>query len=71
MKSEKVLTSGFLMCYRASGCSSMLENLDVEAEQILKCTAHVFLGVSSAANNVFRHVEQTSRVQEFSYRKSL
>ena len=45
---------------KASDCALMLDNLDVEAEKILKCNANVILGVDNAADKVFKHVEQSS-----------
>ena len=54
----------FWMCDRAGDCAAMLENLGIEEEKMLKCNAHVILGVDNAADKVFRQVEQSIGIQK-------
>ena len=54
----------FWMCDRAGDCKTMLEHLDIEEEKIIKCTAHVILGIDAAADNVFKKTEQKIGVQK-------
>ncbi|ESO93018.1 hypothetical protein LOTGIDRAFT_162042 [Lottia gigantea] len=44
----------FWMTDRAADCSKMLECMEVQSDKILKCCAHVILGVDSAIDKVFR-----------------
>ena len=48
----------FWMTDRAGDCSTLLENLDVESSKILKCSAHLILGIDHAIDKVFRETEQ-------------
>ena len=49
---------------RVRNCTSMLDNLDVEAEKILKCNGHVILGVENVADIVFKQIEQGIGVEK-------
>ena len=42
----------------------MLDNLDIDEQKILKCNAHVILGVDHAADKVFRQTEQSIGIQK-------
>ena len=48
----------FWMTDRAGDCSTLLETLDIESSKILKCSAHLILGIDHAIDKVFRETEQ-------------
>ena len=48
----------FWMSDRASDNDIVLSDLGVEEEKVLKCTAHVVLGIDDALENVFKDFEQ-------------
>jgi hypothetical protein len=48
----------FFMTDRAGDNATLLENLDVANHKIIKCSAHVILGVDHAVDKVFRNAEQ-------------
>ena len=41
-------------------CASLLENLHITEEKILKCSVHIILGVDNAVDKVFRNTEQNN-----------
>jgi maleate cis-trans isomerase len=49
---------------RAGDCATLLENIGVTEEKILKCSAHIILGADHAADKVFKHTEQKIGVQK-------
>ena len=55
------------MSDRAGDCASLLENLGITEEKILKCSAHIILGVDHAIDKVFRNTEQNIGVQKLLY----
>ena len=54
----------FWMSDRAGDCATFLESLDVENEKVLKCCAHLILGVDHACDKVFKSTEQKIGVQK-------
>ena len=54
----------FWMSDRSGDCSVLLKNLRVENEKILKCCAHVILGMDYAINKVFWDTEQRIGIQK-------
>ena len=48
----------FFMTDRAGDNATLLESLDVDSKKIIKCSAHVILGVDHAVDKVFRNAEQ-------------
>ena len=48
----------FWITDRAGDCSVLLEKLGVESDKILKCSAHLILGIDHAIDKVFRTTEQ-------------
>ena len=54
----------FWMSDRAADCATLLDNLGVKSNQIIKCCAHVILGVDHACDKVFRDIEQKIGIQK-------
>ena len=54
----------FWMTDQAGDCATLLENLGVTKEKILKCSAHIILGADHAADKVFKNTEQKIGVQK-------
>jgi hypothetical protein len=54
----------FWITDRAGDCATMLQNLGVEDEKILKCCAHLILGIDHACDKVFKETEQKIGVQK-------
>ena len=52
----------FWMSHRDGDCASLLENLGITEENILKCSAHIILGVDHAVDKVFTNTEQNNGV---------
>lgn len=48
----------FWMTDRAGECESLLQNLGVDQSKMLKCSAHIILGIDHAIDKVYRNVEQ-------------
>ena len=48
----------FWMSDRAGDCGTMLENLNISSDKLVKCSGHVVLGGDNAADKVFRNTEQ-------------
>ena len=48
----------FWMSDRAGDCSTFLDSLDVEEAKVLKCSAHLILGVDHALEKVLKQFEQ-------------
>lgn len=48
----------FWMSDRAGDCATMLRELGINNEQVLKCCAHIILGIDSAIEKVFKDTEQ-------------
>ena len=48
----------FWMTDRAGECESLLQNLGVDHSKMLKCSAHIILGIDHAIDKVYRNVEQ-------------
>ena len=54
----------FWITDRAGDCGKLLEGLGIEEEKILKCCAHVILGVDHSIDKVFRDTEGKIGVQK-------
>ena len=54
----------FWMSDRAGDCATLLDNLGIQSNQIIKCSAHNILGVDHACDKVFRNIEQKIGVQK-------
>ena len=54
----------FWMSDRAGDCGTLLEYLGVDPEKILKCSAHIILGIDHACDKVFCNIEQKIGVQK-------
>ena len=54
----------FWMTDRAGECDSLLQNLGVEQSKMLKCSAHIILGIDNAIDKVYRNFEQKIGVQK-------
>ena len=54
----------FWMTDRAGECEGLLVNLGVDQNQMLKCSAHIILGIDHAIDKVYRNVEQKIGVQQ-------
>ena len=54
----------FWMTDRAGECDSLLQNLGVDQSKILKCSAHIILGIDNAIDKVYRNFEQKIGVQK-------
>ena len=48
----------FWITDRAGDCSALLKELGIETEKILKCSAHIILGIDHAIDKVFKTTEQ-------------
>ena len=48
----------FWMTDRAGDCSTLLQHFGIEEDRILKCCAHVILGIDHAIDKVFRDTKQ-------------
>ena len=54
----------FWMTDRAGECDSLLQNLGVDQSKMLKCSAHIILGIDHAIDKVYRNFEQKIGVQK-------
>ena len=54
----------FWMTDRAGECETLLQNLGVDKGQMLKCSAHIILGIDHAIDKVYRNVEQKIGVHQ-------
>ena len=54
----------FWMSDRAADCATLLDNLGISSNQIIKCCAHIILGVDHACDKVFRDIEQKIGIQK-------
>ncbi len=54
----------FWMTDRAGDCEVLLQNLGVDPHRILKCCAHIILGVDHAIDKVFKNTEQKIGVHQ-------
>ena len=48
----------FWMTDRAGECEGLLQNLGVDQSKLLKCSAHIILGIDHAIDKVYRNIEQ-------------
>ena len=53
----------FWMTDRATDCRTILEKLGVEDNQVLKCCAHLILGIDHAVDKIFQEAERKIGVQ--------
>ena len=53
----------FWMTDRAADCEVLLKELGVDPRKILKCSAHIILGVDHAIDKVFKNTEQKIGIQ--------
>ena len=61
---ELINNVDFWMTDRAGDCGTLLQFLGVEPEKVLKCSAHLILGIDHACDKVFRDIEQKIGVQK-------
>ena len=54
----------FWITDRAGDCGTLLKELGIEFDKILKCCAHVILGIDHACDKVFKETEQKIGVQK-------
>ena len=54
----------FWMTDRAGECEILLQNLGIDSSKMLKCCAHMILGVDHAIDKVFKNTEQMIGVQK-------
>ena len=54
----------FWMFGRAGDCTTLLDNLGIESNKVIKCCAHIILGIDHACDNVFKNIEQNIGIQK-------
>jgi hypothetical protein len=54
----------FWISDRAGDCGKMLECLDIEQDKILKCSAHLILGVDHGMDKIFMQIERDVGIQK-------
>lgn len=54
----------FWMTDRASDCSTMLDNMSIEDDKKIKCSAHIILGIDNAADKIFKNTEEKIGIQK-------
>ena len=52
------------MIDKAGDCGKFLEGLGIDKKKVLKCCAHILLGIDHAVNKVFRDTEIKLGVQK-------
>ena len=54
----------FWMSYRTGDNATMFSHLGIDEDRVLKCFAHIILGIDNAADSKFRIAEQKIGVQK-------
>ena len=52
------------MSDRTGDCTTSFDNLGIESNNVIKCCAHIILGIDHACDKVFKNIEQKIGIQK-------
>ena len=59
-----ILSNSSVEEIKSSDCTTLLDNLGIESNKVIKCCAHIILGIDHACDKVFKNIEQNIGIQK-------